>query len=215
MFESEDRNMAEPLSRFDDDDFDSLPIGGRPNLNVVPPPAPLGSADEFTSAAARRHEETRGEALMHGDEVDVANRPRHLLEPYSEAKERSWPLGEIPSQVNQAFNRAGSRLRSFSSVVSQGTFSRERFRDYAEEWKDRFADLVDDLQHSATRFSRDLRANSGEWKVRAQDRAQLVRRRTEDFIDSNPTQAIAIAAGAGLVLGVLLRLGKAGRDYEY
>lgn len=191
--------MAEPLRRTEDFKLDEFPES--PNMNAVPPPAPFGSADRSTTAGAAE----RGESLLHGDEVDVANRPRHLLEPYSEERERSWPLGKIPSSV-----RNGSLMRDI--------------QDRAEEVKVRLADWADDAQHQVSLMSDRFRYNLSDWQERAQrmsqdvvhrsrERIEITRTQAERFVDERPAHALAIIAGAGFLLGVLLRLGRSRREY--
>lgn len=191
--------MAEPLRRTDDFKLDELPES--PNMNVVPPPAPFGSADRATTAGATE----RGDFLLQGDEVDVANRPRHLLEPYSEQRERSWPLGAMPAGV-----RDGSLLRNV--------------QDRAEEVKARLADWADDAQHQVSMMSERFQSNLSDWQQRAQrvtgdvaqrsrERLDSVRAQADRFVQEKPAHALAIIAGAGFLAGVLLRLGRSRREY--
>ena len=204
--------MAEPLRRADDFKLDELPES--PNMDVVPPPAPSGSADRTTTAGATQ----RGDFLLQGDEVDVANRPRHLLEPYSEERERSWPLGRIPGA-----NGAGARIRSITSGIRDGSWLHD-IQDRVEEWKARAADWADDAQHSASRLGQRFQSNLSDWQDRAQSashdiadrsrkRADKVRVQTQRFVNERPAQAVGIAAGVGFVIGVAIRLGRSRREY--
>lgn len=201
--------MADPLHRYEED-FPDVP-----NMNVVPPAAPLGSADPATTAGST----FRDDFILHDDEVDLANRPRHLLEPYNEAREREWPVGGF----SNVFQNAGNRLRLIARNVRRNSADGS-LNDYAEEWKDRAADLVDDIKHSASQWAGELQSNASEWQGRASewskevrdrgvDRIRQVRTRTGEFIDERPAHAIAIAAGIGFTLGVLLRVGRSRRDY--
>lgn len=189
-------------------------VPDRPNMNVVPPAAPLGSADAATTAGAGE----RGDAILRGDEVEADNRPSHLLEPYSEAREREWPLGAIPGARPDRgiFHRAGDRLRSAVRGARDGSLVnevRDDIRDRAEGLKDRAAYLADDLQHSSTRLSHELQHGAAEWKDWTQDRVKDLRASTGELINQRPARAIAVAAGIGLALGIVLRLGRSHREY--
>jgi len=186
--------MAEPLRRVDDFKLDEHPDSPNPN-----------------SISASQSD--RGEYLLQGDEVDLDGSDRRLLEPYDEAKERSWPLGRLPR-----FDNAASRFRSqFRELV-------DRVQDYADEWKDRVADMADNAQHSAGQMNRRVRETADDWQERARlasedlkqrsaERARALRRQTEEFMHERPAQAIAVAAGVGFLIGVALRLGKSRREY--
>jgi ElaB/YqjD/DUF883 family membrane-anchored ribosome-binding protein len=124
----------------------------------------------------------------------LRNHPDHLLEPYSEEREREWPLGGF-AFVSTALNRAGTRLRSMSArsrnAIANGSLKHD-LRDYAEEWKDRAADVADDLKHSAAQLadnlqvrSRDLRFRGQEWGNRASERAQQSWRRAQNVAEDS------------------------------
>jgi ElaB/YqjD/DUF883 family membrane-anchored ribosome-binding protein len=187
-----------------------------PNMEVVPPAAPVGSADPAATVAAAQRAAPRGESILRGDEVDVGSerRPDHLLDPYSEARERQWKLGEYPGgTISGGFlGRAQGRMRAATRSLRDGAFA-ENLRDYKENLQDRLADLADQLQDSTARLSRNLQYRTGELRATARYRANDLRVRTEQFIEDRPAQAIAVAAGIGFALGVVLRLGKPRREY--
>lgn len=196
------RNPANPAS-----------VPDQPNMNVVPPAAPLGSADAATTAGAGE----RGDAITRGDQTDADSPPRRLLEPYSEAREREWPLGQIPGPGPGlrpgwgVFHRAGERIRSAVRGSRDGSLVndvRDDIRDRADGLKDRVADLADDLQHSSVRLSHELQRSAAEWKDRAWERAEDLRATTGELINQRPARAIVVAAGIGLALGIVLRLGR-------
>ena len=191
-----------------------------PNTEVVPPAAPLGSADPATTVGRAQRVATRGESILRGDEVDVSSdreaeresgeqRPDHLLDPYSEERERQWPLGAFPSGV---FSRAQSRMRTAAQGLRDGTMT-DNLRGYANHLQDRAAEFTDRLQDSTARLSRNLQHRTGELKATARYRAKDLRVRTERFIEERPANAIAVAAGIGFALGVVLRLGRSRREY--
>lgn len=200
--------MADPL-RHSSNDPDM------PNMEVVPPAAPVGSADPATTPGAGERVVSRGESILRGDEVDVGSerRPDHLLDPYSEARERQWKLGAIPGgAVSGGFTRARDRMRAATRALRDGTFA-ENLRDYKENLQDRAADLADQVQDSTLRLSRHLQHRTGELRTTARYRANDLRVRTGQFIEDRPAQAIAVAAGIGFALGVVLRLGRPRREY--
>jgi ElaB/YqjD/DUF883 family membrane-anchored ribosome-binding protein len=103
-------------------------------------------------------------------------------------------------------------MRAATRALRDGTLA-ENLRDYKENLQDRLADLADRLQDSSTRLSRHLQDRTVELKATAQDRANDLRVRTGRFIQARPAQAIAVAAGVGFALGVVLRLGRSRREY--
>jgi ElaB/YqjD/DUF883 family membrane-anchored ribosome-binding protein len=147
-------------------------------------------------------------------DVNTQSPPDHLLEPYSEERERQWKLGEFPGgAISGGFlGRAQGRLRAATRGLRDGTFA-ENLRDHKENLQDRLADLGDQLQDSSVRLSRNLQHRTVELKANARYRANDLRVRTGQFIEDRPAQAIAVAAGIGFALGVVLRLGRPRREY--
>lgn len=177
----------------------------QPNMNVVPPAAPLGTADAATTAGAS----ARGDSIPPGNHRhDYDN----LLEPYSEDREREWPLGAIVGGGGGVWQRAGERLRSSLREIQNGSWT-EELRDRAEGFKERTAQFADNFQHSTVRLSHQLQHGAAEWMDRTESRAQDVRAATEQLINQRPARAIAVAAGIGLALGIVLRLGRSHREY--
>ena len=201
--------MADPL-RHSSNDPDM------PNMEVVPPAAPVGSGDPAATVGEAERAAPRGESILRGDEVDVNTQPPpdHLLEPYSEERERQWKLGEFPGgAISGGFlGRAQGRMRAVTRALRDGTLA-ENLRDYKENLQDRLADLADHVQDSTARLSRNLQYRTGELRTTARYRANDLRVRTEQFIEDRPAQAITVAAGIGFALGVVLRLGRPRREY--
>jgi ElaB/YqjD/DUF883 family membrane-anchored ribosome-binding protein len=173
-----------------------------PDPDMVPPPS---------------HNAVRGEAILHGDEIEVPPRSYSGLDPYSTTRP-----GRLTS-LSGALNRAGSRIRTIRRSVTEGSLT-EDVRAYAQEWKDRAADIFDDVRHSSERAAQTAQERASqwthiaqdraiEWKERAEMRGRVLRVRTERFIDERPAQAVAVSAGIGFAVGVLLRMGRPRREY--
>jgi len=100
--------------------------------------------------------------------------------------------------------------------------ARETFGRVAEEVKGRYEQVTGDVHRRAERASEDLRRGAEtarrryddasdtlrEGYAEAQQRARLVNRDLDDFVQENPGRAVLMAAAAGFLVGLLLR----GRD---
>lgn len=100
--------------------------------------------------------------------------------------------------------------------------ARETFGRVAEEVKGRYERATGDVQRRAERASEDLRRGAEtarrrydeashtlrEGYAEAQQRARLVSRDLNDYVQENPGRAVLMAAAAGFLVGLLFR----GRD---
>jgi ElaB/YqjD/DUF883 family membrane-anchored ribosome-binding protein len=82
-------------------------------------------------------------------------------------------------------------------------------RDKAATAKAAVADLASEAKKVAFNRLSDFKSQSSEWvsakKSTVVDRAGKLKDTVGDFVEENPYKAIAIAAGVGLLLGLLLK----------
>lgn len=97
--------------------------------------------------------------------------------------------------------------------------ARERFQRVSENLQDRYRQVSDDVRRGAERASDELRRGAERARETYEETAHNVRRgyqraRTEavrvtdevsTYVRENPGKSVAIAAGVGFVLGLLLR----------
>jgi len=211
---SEVRGMGDALRRPGEPDI--------PNMNVVPPSAPLGSADPATTVGRTRRETSRGAMNANGL---VENRLEGssealLLEDNYDARGYDGAARGIGSLLGNAVHRglhvvggSSGDLRERASALA------DDLRAHAEEWKDRAGDLANDISVRVSDLTDKARRRGGELADNARLRADALRRdvafRTRDirerggrYVDERPLQALGIVAGIGFLLGVGLCLAK-------
>jgi ElaB/YqjD/DUF883 family membrane-anchored ribosome-binding protein len=76
------------------------------------------------------------------------------------------------------------------------------FKDGASEFKG----AADSALSSLEKVSHDFGRQAGEMASRVSEKSQDYYKASEDYVKSNPVKGVAIAAGAGLVVGSLLTM---------
>lgn len=78
-------------------------------------------------------------------------------------------------------------------------------KEKASTAKDAVSDLAGEAKRYATHRVGDVRQSAGEWADSAKNRAAEYGGIVSDFVQKNPYKTLAIAAGAGLLLGMMLK----------
>jgi len=81
----------------------------------------------------------------------------------------------------------------------------QALRDRAGTAKEAVKDLANEASSYASRRMADVKDTATQWAKTAKDKASTYGEMAGDYIQQNPYKAIGIAAGAGLLLGLLLK----------
>lgn len=93
------------------------------------------------------------------------------------------------------------------SDVSVGTASTDNavLKEKVVAVKDAVASLASETKRYASHRATDAKDKAGEWVDTAKQTASDYSDRTVEYVQRNPYQAIAIAAGIGFVAGLILK----------
>ena len=81
----------------------------------------------------------------------------------------------------------------------------QNLRDRAGTAKDAVKDLASEAGRFASRRMADAKETATQWAKTAKDKAVGYGEVVGDYVQENPYKCLAIAAGAGLLLGLLLK----------
>jgi ElaB/YqjD/DUF883 family membrane-anchored ribosome-binding protein len=81
----------------------------------------------------------------------------------------------------------------------------EALAEKAADVKDAVKDLASETKKYASHRVSDAKDTAGEWMETAKDKAADYKDGVVDYVQRNPYQAIAIAAGIGFVAGLILK----------
>jgi len=81
----------------------------------------------------------------------------------------------------------------------------QALRDRAGNAKDAVKDLASEAGRFASRRMGEAKETATQWAKTAKDKAMGYGEVVGDYIQENPYKSLAIAAGAGLLLGLLLK----------
>ena len=97
-----------------------------------------------------------------------------------------------------------SRLESSQNTGGQqGQGGKEGLGAKATQVGQQLRDLGTQVRDQATQRYEELRDQAGEYYNTGRERAQVWEKSLEDYVHEKPVQAILIAAGVGMLLGVL------------
>jgi ElaB/YqjD/DUF883 family membrane-anchored ribosome-binding protein len=95
-----------------------------------------------------------------------------------------------------------SRMNEPSGQGNVGS-STEQLRDKASEVGQNLRDIGGQVRSAASEKYNELREQAGEYYQQGRDTAQQWEQSLEDYIQEKPLKAVMIAAGVGLLLGLL------------
>ena len=103
---------------------------------------------------------------------------------------------------------ASDQLRDKVGDVRQnlhdiGSIAQDAAKEKAAHLQDTVMEHAAELRDTATRTAEDLRARAGEWCDESRQQVGRLEKTLEQRIRDNPLQSVAIAAGAGILLGIL------------
>ena len=82
---------------------------------------------------------------------------------------------------------------------------KEALQQKAAAAKDAVKDLASEARHYAAARASDAKDTAVQWVETSKQKAGEVGEKTVDYIQRNPYQALAIAAGIGFVAGLILK----------
>jgi ElaB/YqjD/DUF883 family membrane-anchored ribosome-binding protein len=82
---------------------------------------------------------------------------------------------------------------------------KEALQSKATAVKDAVSDLAGEAKHYAAARAGDVKDTAAGWARTGKEKAARVGEGTVDYIQRNPYQALAIAAGIGFVAGLILK----------
>ena len=189
-----------------------------PNMNVVPPAAPLGSADAATTAGST----WRGDMDVDLPVVSEGTMEANQLRRGNPALDRAArEAGKLAGRAVNGVNRGLHVVRGGGTDSGTSTIDSMRYRasEATEDLKQRAGDLADDISDRASDIAGTARQRASEFadgarlrfdhmRQDAMIKLRSTRARSDRFINARPLQALGIAAGAGFLLGVGLALTK-------
>ena len=89
-----------------------------------------------------------------------------------------------------------SRMNEGSSVATQ-------LKDKASELKDKASELTSNIKDAATEQLQNVRDTAEEYYGQGRAKAQEWERGLEEYVQEQPIKALLIAAGVGIVLGII------------
>jgi ElaB/YqjD/DUF883 family membrane-anchored ribosome-binding protein len=89
------------------------------------------------------------------------------------------------------------------SAERTGGGSTEQLRDKAAEVGQNLRDMGSQMRDAASEKYSKLREQAGQYYTQGRDAAQQWEQSLENYIQEKPLKAVAIAAGVGLLLGLL------------
>ncbi|HWX65890.1 MAG TPA: hypothetical protein VNZ27_05605 [Rhodanobacter sp.] len=110
-----------------------------------------------------------------------------------------------PSTGNRIDERAERIKQATSSAVASTKDTVERAADHIEEGLHRATDKAADAANRATEKAAHVSERSREVYDQTMDRADAWLEQARDYVREKPVQSVAIALGAGWLLGRILR----------
>jgi len=110
-------------------------------------------------------------------------------------------LREKAADVKQTLQEMGALARD-AAQEKVGELH-EAVKQTASQWRDAAQQKVDEFRETAQQAASELRDSAGEYYNRGQERAHHIERTLEARIREKPLRSLLMAAGAGVLIGIL------------